>query len=108
MEDQTADSSTKLSNHILLYSAAKNIKESDQTNASNYRPISILQTLSNILERAVHFQLYDYLNIKHFLTDKQFGFRPKHETVTALPSFADGVLGNMERGNLCEGVFLDL
>jgi len=59
-----------------------------------------LQTLSNILERAVHFQLYDYLNIKHFLTDKQFGFRAKHETVTALASFADGVLSNMERGNL--------
>ena len=72
------------------------------------QPISILSTLRDILERAVHFQLYDYLNIKHFLTDKQFGFRPKHETVTALASFADGVPSNMERGNLCEAVFLDL
>ena len=42
------------------------------------------------------------------LTDKQVGFRPKHLTVTALASFADDVLSNMERGNLCEAVFLDL
>ena len=78
----------------------------DQTNASNYRPISILPTLSKILERAVHFQLY--LNIDHLLTYKQFGFRPKHSKVTALASFADDALSNMKRGNLCGAVFLDL
>ena len=80
----------------------------DQTNASNYRPISILPTLSKILERAVHFQLYDYLNIDHLLTYEQFGFRPKHSKVTALASFADDLLSNMKRGNLCGVVFLDL
>ena len=79
----------------------------DQTNASNYCPISILPTLSKILERAVHFQLYDYLNIDHLLTYKQFGFRPKHSKVTALASFADDVFSNMKRGNLCGAVFLD-
>ena len=77
----------------------------DQT---NYRPISILPTLSKILERAVHFQLYDYLNIDHLLTYEQFGFRPKQSKVTALASFADDVLSNMKRGNLCGVLFLDL
>ena len=80
----------------------------DQTTASNYRPISILPTLSKILERAVHFQLYDYLNIDHLLTYEQFSFRPKHSKVTALASFADDLLSNMKRGNLCGAVFLDL
>ena len=75
----------------------------DQTNASNYRPISILPTLSKI-----QFQLYDYLNIDHLLTYKQFGFRRKHSKVTVLASFADDVLSNMKRGNLCGAVFLDL
>ena len=72
----------------------------DQTNASNYRPISILPTLSKILEKAVHFQLYDYLNIDHLLTYKQFGFRPKHSKVTALASFADDTLSNITRKSL--------
>ena len=36
-------------------------KSGDRTNASNYRPISILPTLSKILEKAVHTQLYQFL-----------------------------------------------
>ena len=83
-------------------------KSSYQTNASNYRPISILPTLSKILERAVHFQLYVYPNTNHLLTDRQFGFRPKHSTLTALTSFAVDVLRKMEHGNLCGAVFLNL
>ena len=31
-------------------------------NLDNYRPISVLSTASKILERAVHCQLYEYLN----------------------------------------------
>ena len=83
-------------------------KSGDRTNTTNYRPISILPTLSKILERAVHSQLYEYLDANQILTDKQFGFRPKHSTITALSSFADEVLVNMERGKLCGAVFLDL
>ena len=40
-------------------------KSGDQTNASNYRPISILRTLSKILEKAVHTQLYQFLVVFH-------------------------------------------
>ena len=40
-------------------------KSGDQTNASNYRPISILPTLSKILEKAVHTQLYQFLVVFH-------------------------------------------
>ena len=44
------------------------------------------------------------------LTDKHLDFRPiaKHSSVTVLASFAGDVLSNMERGNLCGAVFLDL
>ena len=83
-------------------------KSGDRTNASNYRPISILPTLNKILEKAVHSQLYQYLVTNNLLTRKQFGFRKGFSTVSALTSFADEVLLNMEQGNICGAVFLDL
>ena len=84
-------------------------KSGDQTNASNYRPISILPTLSKILEKAVHTQLYQFLVANKLLSGKQFGFRKGlSTTISALTSFADEVLLNMEQGRLCGAVFLDL
>ena len=83
-------------------------KSGDRSNASNYRPISILPTLSKILEKAVHSQFYQYLVINNLLTRKQFGFRQGLSTESALTSFADEVLLNMEQGKLCGAVFLDL
>ena len=83
-------------------------KSCDRTNASNYRPISILPTLSKILEKTVHSQLYQYVVTNNLLTRKQFGFRKGLSTVSALTSFADEVLLNMEQGKLCGAVFLDL
>ena len=67
-------------------------KSGYQTNACNYRPISILPTPIKILERAVLFHLYVYLNSNHVLSDRQFCFQPKHSAVTALTSFAVDVL----------------
>ena len=75
-------------------------KSGDRSNASNYRPISILPTLSKILEKAVHSQLYQYLVINNLLTRKQFGFRKGLSTESALTSFADEVLLNMEQGKV--------
>ena len=80
----------------------------DRSNPTNYRPISILPTLSKIMEKVVHSQFYEFLNSHDLLSSKQFGFRPKYSTATALSNFADEVLLNMEQGNLCDAVFLDL
>ena len=83
-------------------------KSGDRTSADNYRPISILPTLSKILERVVHSQFYKHLNSNNLLSSMQYGFRPKHSTVSALSTFADEVLLNMEKRNICGAVFLDL
>ena len=82
-------------------------KTGDRTNASNYRPISILPT---ILEKVLHSQLYDFFNSNNLVSSKQFGFCPKLSvsTTSALTSFAGEVLLHMESGELCDAVFLDL
>ena len=83
-------------------------KSGNRDDPSNYRPISILPTISKILEKAVHIQFYEYLHVNNLLSDKQHGFRPHHSTVSALSHFADEILCNMDKGKLCGAVFLDL
>ena len=75
---------------------------------SNFRPISILPILSKILEKAVHKQLYDFLNNNKLLSKEQSGFRPLHSTATCVTHIVDFLLQNMDSGQLIGAVFLDL
>ena len=43
----------------------------------NYRPISLLPTLSKIFEKLMHSRLYNYFCATNFFNDSQFGFLPK-------------------------------
>ena len=51
---------------------------------------------------------YYFLNDNKIITSKQFGFRPKLSTNTALTHFTDNVLLNMDSGRLTGAIFLDL
>ena len=80
----------------------------NRNDVSNYRPISVLPTLSKLLEKAVHVQLSQHLVGNNLFTNKQHGFRPRRSTSSALINFSDGILTNVDKGNLCGAVFLDL
>jgi hypothetical protein len=54
-------------------------KSGERSNMS----ITVLPTLSKILERFVQTQIYNYLTENKILTSNQFGFRPKLSTSTA-------------------------
>ena len=62
-------------------------KSGDRLNSNNYRPIAVLETISKILERAVHQQFYTYLKDHKILSSKQFGFRSKLSTTSALYNY---------------------
>ena len=51
------------------------IKSVRKTDVENYRPISILPTLSKVFERIVYDKLSDYLERNHLLATSQFCFR---------------------------------
>ncbi len=51
---------------------------------TNYRPISVLPIFSKVLERAIHDQLYAYVNGSGLLCGRQSGFRKTHSTSTCL------------------------
>ena len=83
-------------------------KDGDKSIKHNYRPISILPTISKIMERSAHIQLSPFLEVNRLLSQSQFGFRLKRSTSTTLIDFTDQVLENMDKGYVTGTVFLDL
>lgn len=74
----------------------------------NYRPISIVPVLSKILEKAVHWQLSEFLEKNKLISDKQFGFRKKRSTDMATILLCDSIRRKVGHGELVGAVFLDL
>ncbi|XP_066019612.1 uncharacterized protein [Pocillopora verrucosa] len=83
-------------------------KKGDKQDPSNYRPISVLPTLSKILENAVHTQFYGYLTENNLISSKQFGFRLQSSSATASAQFIDQLLLGMDNGTVTGAVFSDL
>jgi hypothetical protein len=83
-------------------------KSGDQTSSNNYRPITILPTLSKLLERIVHRQIYNYLQEHKFLASEQFGFRSKLPTTVALAHFTEQVLVNLDNKKITGAASIDL
>ena len=53
-------------------------EEGDKNKPNNYRPISILPTISEIFERYISNQLQEYFNTFEVIHSKQSGFRQNH------------------------------
>ena len=76
--------------------------------ANNYRPISVIPAVAKIFEKAIHDQLYEYLNTNNLLSNCQSGFRSMHSTLTALLEATNSWSVNIDKGLLNAVVFIDL
>ena len=83
-------------------------KKDDDTKFSNYRPISILPTISKVFERVIFEQLYNYLNSLNLFYHGQYGFRENHSTELAALELIDRVIQYLDKGETPISVFLDL
>lgn len=76
--------------------------------AKNYRPISLLNSLSKVLEKVLHARMLEYCDDNHVLPNSQFGFRSKHSTIHALIRlFEEAVMGFNEQ-KVTIAAFLDI
>lgn len=71
------------------------------------RPVSILPTLSKILEKVICKQLVSHLNKYNILPINQSGFRQGHSCTTALMKVSDDILEECDSGNITALVLLD-
>ena len=83
-------------------------KKGRKDNVDNYHPISILPTISELLEWVVHTQLISYLQENRLLSPFQCGFHKQHSTTFAALSFADTIRQNIDQGFMMGAVFVDL
>ena len=83
-------------------------KSGSKTNCDNYRPISVLSSVSKIFEKLITEQLETYLESNGILTEQQAGFRKNHSTQTSLLNITNQWLMNMDKGCLNGVIFLDL
>lgn len=83
-------------------------KSGSRFDPGNYRPISVLPVLSKIFEKILYNRLEAYLNSIHFLSAKQYGFRPKSNTLSATVDLISKVKNNIDGNKVCLGIFIDL
>ena len=55
-------------------------KKNDATVIDNYRPISLLASISKLFEKIVFLQLSEYFTCNELLHEGQYGFRKNHST----------------------------
>ena len=92
----------KLSKVIPLF------KKGDSSLLVNYRPISLLPTISKVFERVIHDQMYEYFNQFNLLAEQQYGFQKQHSTEYAAIKLIDHVSKEMEAGKTPTSVYIDL
>ena len=74
----------------------------------NYRPISLLTTISKVFERVIFNQLYEYMTINNLFINSQYGFHKKHSTELAALEFVDRIAKDMDKNKVPLSIFIDL
>ena len=82
-------------------------KSGNRNLMSDYRPISILPTLSKIFEKLTHVRIYQFLDENQVLYNYQFGFRKAHSTIHAVQTAIHSVTKALDTSYQCMGIFID-
>ena len=83
-------------------------EKGDKTVFTNYRPISLLSSISKIFESIIFDQLYKYFVTNKFFDSSQYGFRKEHSTELAALEFVDRLIYKLDNGSISIGIFIDL
>jgi hypothetical protein len=75
---------------------------------SNYRPISLLSSISKILERIILRRLNAFISGHNVLPNHQFGFRTAHSTSRQLNRVVRHVKNRKAQGKSTEMLLLDV
>ena len=97
----------KFPSHLKVAKVFLIYKNGTKSDPSNYRPISILPTISKLFEKHINKHLMGFLNKYSLLHENQSGFRPDHSCQTALIKLVDQWMTCIDKSDIVGTLFLD-
>ena len=82
-------------------------KSGSMSELGNYRPISVISSFSEVLERLVYNQLMSFLEKECLLFNFQFGFRKEYSTEYAILETLENLKSAIDDQKITCGIFLD-
>ena len=82
-------------------------KKNESFLLNNYRPITLLPSLSKILEKLIARKLLSFLTQNEILDTNQYGFRPKRSTTDAITHLIADITNAIEQNKYTLATFLD-
>ena len=84
------------------------LKKDDTLLMDNYRPISLLPSISKLFEKVVSNQVSEYFMKNNLFHDGQYGFRDSHSTELANIELADRIISALDEKQLPVTIYMDL
>jgi hypothetical protein len=81
---------------------------------TNYRPISLINSIRKLIYKLVNMQIIDFLHSQDLLFKHQYGFRSSHNTIHPLMHFSNCIFNALNRtlnpntSTLSISIFIDL
>ena len=75
---------------------------------NNYRPISLLLTISKLLEKIVYKRTYSFMEETDQIYKSQYGFRSQHSCENAVSELVSEITKGFQNGFYTAALFLDL
>ena len=95
-------------NCLKLFKVIPIHKAKAKDNLANYRPISLLTTVSKVLEKIVYKRLYSFLDTCNIFSRNQYGFRKNHSTIDAVTKFIKETGNHLDNKESVLTVYCDL
>ena len=83
-------------------------KAKSREDVTNYRPISLLMTLSKVIEKVVYKRVYNYLHSTGQLYESQYGFCNNHSCEHTIGELLGNIVKNQQLGKDTVSIMLDL
>jgi len=83
-------------------------KSGNRYDFANYRPISILSSISKLLEKIIHLRMFNFITKYNILSPRQFGFRPNRSTYMAINDLYCNIAKKLDNNLNVVSIFLDL